>query len=141
MAISVKVSKILDQNDPFRFPIWAKGVKRQQHKPLTTWEVQEAIDKRRLQENPFKEDVRLRRWHIERVAYLVVNPDKTPICLGHGLTEVGLFTFFPVYDGFHRLAAAIFRDDDTIRIRPSVNLQEAAASCRMGVRRFIHESL
>jgi hypothetical protein len=48
-----------------------------------------------------------RRRHLLRIAYLVKHNDENPI----GMEDV---TKLKIYDGWHRLAAAIYRGDETI---------------------------
>lgn len=49
--------------------------------------------------------------HAGRIAYLVVNTASDPIDLDVGVPEMGSEVAWPVVDGNHRLAAAIFRGD------------------------------
>lgn len=53
------------------------------------------------------------RMHARRIAWLVRNPDPTPIQFDVGITH--LLESFQFEDGNHRLAAAIIRNDPTIR--------------------------
>ena len=51
-------------------------------------------------------------WDSERVAFLVVNRDPWPISI-EVTSPCGAWT---IEDGFHRLAAAIYRKDTTILV-------------------------
>lgn len=108
---AVPVSKLLAWS-AFEYPIWY-----QMKDPITFEEVTLAIEENRLEQESYsheydqgREDLdpdETRRVHVERVAYLVVNPTDDPICLNFGC-------YWAVRDGNHRLAAAIFRGDETI---------------------------
>ncbi|MBM5458724.1 hypothetical protein H8F21_14240 [Pseudomonas sp. P66] len=53
--------------------------------------------------------------HPARIAYLVLNPASDPIQLDIGCPSLGYWgPSWPVVDGNHRLAAAIYRKDDSI---------------------------
>jgi hypothetical protein len=53
------------------------------------------------------------RWsredHVRRIAYLVVHPDPTPVEI-----EMDSYGYPIIYDGNHRIAAAVCRGDLTI---------------------------
>jgi hypothetical protein len=50
-------------------------------------------------------------YHVKRIAYLVAHPDPEPIVIVPNIRGS-----FQLEDGFHRLAAAIYRHDATINI-------------------------
>lgn len=54
--------------------------------------------------------------HAGRIAYLVLNPASDPIDLDMGVPEMGVEVDWPVVDGNHRLAAALFRGDAQIDV-------------------------
>jgi hypothetical protein len=56
-----------------------------------------------------------REYHIARIAYMVINPQSHPICLEIMCPDIGLYDN-SIYDGNHRLAAAIVRKDKTINV-------------------------
>lgn len=64
----------------------------------------------------WNDDFKNRKFHIERMAYLLANPDESPI----EITLVGdfykRFCKLRLFDGNHRLGAAILRNSDTIRV-------------------------
>lgn len=55
-----------------------------------------------------------RRWHVERVAWLVVYGWDDPIEIDVGVPSLGCFPDWIVQDGNHRLAAAIYLGRRTI---------------------------
>jgi len=55
-----------------------------------------------------------RNDHIERVAYLVVSPDRTPVEIDVGIPSLGVYVAWPLTDGNHRLGAAVVRGDPHI---------------------------
>lgn len=57
-----------------------------------------------------------RQFHTRRVAYLVVNRASDPI---HFDANVGSYHFWSIIDGNHRLAAAIYREDEEIEVAVS----------------------
>ncbi|WP_323601038.1 hypothetical protein [Pseudomonas putida] len=64
--------------------------------------------------------------HSARIAYLVLNPACDPIELDVGCPGLGLGgPSWPVLDGNHRLAAAIFREDEFISAQVSGDLDHA----------------
>lgn len=99
MFVWLSVQKLRLRYDPFAHSLWVP-------EPLTIEAVQAAISDGRLRASPWGGDAEDWTWlmHVERVAYLVMHPDPTPIW-------VDLNLFCPVVDGNHRLAAAIVRGD------------------------------
>lgn len=83
--------------------------------PMTVDEVALAIAEKRFQTEPDRYCEYERKEHIERVAYLVVNPSDDPISLDVGIPVLNYFPYWIVTDGNHRLAAAFYRGDETIR--------------------------
>lgn len=100
------LATIAEFRDPFRFDVWGRT-------PLTREDVQQAIDERDFVRTYMDMGIRTHvgpKWDARRVAYFVVHPDHAPI--GIEVDEEGNFG---LDDGYHRLAAAIFRGDATIR--------------------------
>jgi len=83
--------------------------------PITREEVASAIAEGRFQKMPLDTEG-TRRDHVERIAYLVVHPARTPLELDVGIPHLGCHVDWPLLDGHHRLAAAIYRGDATIDI-------------------------
>ncbi len=50
-----------------------------------------------------------RKDHIQRIAYLVVNPSDKPIEIDVGVPGLGCNVMWPIDDGNHRLGSAIYR--------------------------------
>ena len=67
-----------------------------------------------------------RVYHIRRVAYLVVHGWQDPIELDVGVPSLGCNVSWIVQDGNHRLAAAFYRKDPTIRCGISGSVEYAA---------------
>jgi len=116
----LSVAKLRKVEDHFRHDPW--GVD-----PLTRLGITRAVNRLRAQkhfrggkpmEGPCwaqKGSKRARRrWHIERVAWLVVNGWEDPIEIDVGVAFLGCCPDWVVCDGNHRLAAAIYRGDKTI---------------------------
>lgn len=57
----------------------------------------------------------LRENHIRKIAFFVKNGFDDPIQIDVGLPEMGHFNDYLIEDGNHRLAAAIFRNDENIK--------------------------
>lgn len=55
-----------------------------------------------------------RERHIRKVAYFVKHGITSPISLDVGVPSLGCYIDYLVVDGNHRLAAAIYRNDETI---------------------------
>ncbi len=112
----------LEQWSPFTHAVWSENPG-----PLTVEEVTLAIAEGRLGDRPHGDDWSKwsRQQHVERVAYLVVYPDPTPIELDVGVPELGCHVAWPLQDGHHRLAAAFYRGDKTIEVDVSGSLDYA----------------
>ena len=86
--------------------------------PVTVEEVQAAVREGRLQK-PISVDYYSkppdRRYHIERIAYLVVHGWDDPISLDVGVPSFNCYVAWIVDDGNHRHAAAIVRGDTHIK--------------------------
>ena len=102
------------------------------YRPLNQWgvgrvtmaDVQLAVKKKHFDFRPhdsLTEDCPkrlLRRYHIERTACLIVHRDDTPIEIDVGCPVLNYAheEDLIVTDGHHRLAAAMIRGDETIRV-------------------------
>jgi len=116
------LAKLQECADPFESTVW-HGMES----PLTREEVALAIAEGRLLAEPHPDysfGLCGKEWgrqeHIERVAYLVVNPSPEPIWIDVGCEALGLYVSWIIQDGNHRLAAALYRGDTTIRVSASV---------------------
>ncbi len=112
----------LKQWSPFDHAVWVNL--QEPPAKITIEEVATAIAEGRLGSQHLG-GCGLRRDHIERVAYLVVNPDPTPLDLDVGVPFLGCHVDWPIQDGHHRLAAAIFRNDALIDIDISGSIDYA----------------
>jgi hypothetical protein len=112
--MKVRVEK-LKQWSPFDNYVW-------NCKP-TVELVRRAIEKGQLDDEPWgKRCDRMKstlKYHVERIAFLVVNRDETPLSVDVGVPSLGLVVHWPLDDGHHRLAAAIYRGDELIEIDPA----------------------
>ena len=78
--------------------------------------VKQCLLKNKLQQTPFDvANCELGAWsaedHEQRIAFLVINHDQTPISLDVG---VFYFNYNFMQDGYHRLSAAIYRNETHI---------------------------
>jgi len=81
--------------------------------PVSREDVVMALETGRLVSAPLPEN---EGDHAGRIAYLVLNPVSDPIDLDVGVPEMGVEVDWPVVDGNHRLAAALFRGDKQIDV-------------------------
>lgn len=93
--------------------------------PVERTEIARAIAEGRLDPRPYDtmpigpDDPDFRRYHVERIACLVLNPDRSPICIDVGAPSLGWYPShgeFDFIDGNHRVCAAAYRGDRTIRV-------------------------
>jgi hypothetical protein len=112
----VPVAEMLAHWDPFR--AWTL-------EPVLLDEVAEALREDRLDERPYDTvsllqlPSALRRYHAERIAWLVVHPDDTPVEIDVGAPSLGWHPRsepFDFLDGNHRLCAAAYRGDEAILV-------------------------
>lgn len=81
--------------------------------PVTREEIADALRKTpKLQGGDNRDWSRLE--HIAQIAYFVANPTTEPIQVDVGCPVLNYYRDWLVTDGHHRLAAAIFRGDETI---------------------------
>ncbi len=113
---SIAVRDLLDYCNPFR--AWVDAA-------ISHEEIALAIAERRLDHRCFDtlgmkaDDPDFRRYHVERIAWLVVNPDEMPICIEVGAPSLGCYPpggDLSLVDGNHRLCAAAFRGDMRILV-------------------------
>ncbi len=100
--------------DLFLYSQFCIDVWRKVSTPITCEEIKKAINEAQFQTAYFKDiDYCDRAWHIERIAYLVVVKDPTPIHIDVGVPDFG--SMGPIIeDGYHRLTAAFYRNDSHI---------------------------
>lgn len=104
-VVLISLDRLARLCDPFETSPWATPVSREA--------VQRAIETGRLVSAPLPGN---EGDHAGRIAYLVVNPADDPIDLDVGVPELGCDVDWPVVDGNHRLAAALFREDRDIAV-------------------------
>jgi hypothetical protein len=107
----LSVQKLLDFCNPFSGICW-------DIKEISFSDVEKAIANSKSESAPFSSGKSSKIWsrnkHIERIAYLVVNYNNEPINIDVGIPSLGYGIEWPVIDGNHRLAAAIFRGEKSI---------------------------
>lgn len=106
------VHKLQKICNPFGSDIWGKNIK------ISYKDVRNALNENKTLSSPYSASLDTPKWtkrnHIERIAYLVLNFDHSPIEIDVGVPSLGCCPEWIVEDGNHRLAAAIFRGDDSI---------------------------
>ena len=106
MIYPVLIKKIANIVDPYE--IIPEGL----DKPVTFEEIENSLKKGLYLEKPSSSWTRAK--HIKRIAYLVIKPDASPIRINIGSPENNDIPKNILEDGFHRLAAAIYRKDTNI---------------------------
>lgn len=82
---------------------------------VTDAEIETAILQGRLIDSPlFPQEEWTREQHIERIAWLVLNPATDPIEVDVGIPFMGFVPENPIQDGNLRFAAALYRKDPWI---------------------------
>lgn len=112
MAVSIPVRRIARLFNPLRKSPWEAP-------PVTRADVTAAIREKRLAPEPGSSD------HAGRIAWMVLNPDANPIEIDVGVPHLGCFVAWPITDGNHRLAAAIYRRDGLISAEVGGDLEYA----------------
>jgi len=107
----VPTQRLLKVGDPFESNIWGRG-------QVTRERVRECIETGQLE--PRYVDMAARYhvdadWDNRRIAYLVLNPEDWPILVEVNDLEGNL----ELTDGWHRLAASAYREDEHILISAS----------------------
>lgn len=106
----IDVEKLLVQANPYESCVWSHLTE-----PITKEEVQEAIHKKKFKKRFFNGKAEPdHSWHVQRVAWMVVNKDPTPILLDVGIPSMNYCPTWSILDGNHRFAAAVFRRDKYI---------------------------
>lgn len=104
----IPVAAVSKMSNPLRHDVWGRG-------RVTRASVKACIEQNKLAATFIPMGVRGRvapGWDSQRVAHLVVNPDPWPISI-EVTSPCGAWT---IEDGYHRLAAAIYRRDLTILV-------------------------
>ncbi len=109
--VLLPVARLRALCDPFETPPWEDSAM------FSVEAVARAVAAGELQAKPFSGGFGL-DWsfgdHSRRVAYLVVHGRENAIEVDFGVPVMGLHVYAPVQDGYHRLAAAIYRGDEFI---------------------------
>jgi hypothetical protein len=116
VVITLSIQRLLEEwdVDPFTSSVW-DGLDA----PLTRDEVAEAIRRGssalRVGRTPSENRIMFTRtFHIRRVAWLAVHGWTDPISVDVGIPCMNYTPDWPVLDGNHRFAAALFRGDEAI---------------------------
>lgn len=111
--MQIKIAKLMLHHNPYKYPVWGNFTVSKRlvtsciyNNLYISIPVSQLSAFQRSRLNP-------RRLHAMRIAYLVLNYDKMPIDLDVGIPEMGYFNIM-ILDGFHRIAAAIYRRDEYI---------------------------
>lgn len=108
MIHTVSIKKLINLSNPYE--ITPEGL----DKPITLEEIENSLKKGLYLETDSSSWTRAK--HIKRIAYLVIQPDTTPVSVNIGSPENNEVPENIVEDGFHRLAAAIYRKDNNILV-------------------------
>jgi hypothetical protein len=112
MAIRIKLSnKTIRSHSPFNVFIW-DSVER----PIRKLEITKALFEKRYNKTPYNSNQYdwSREKHIERIAWLVLHKARKPIEIDVGIPSMEFCPERLIQDGYHRLAAAYYRGDETI---------------------------
>ena len=107
-VVRVSVSKLREMADPFGCDVWSCG------SILAKESVTDSLHSKRYKFSPYPGQVLhdCKPWslqdHADRVAYLVVFGWCEPVQVDVGIPDIGFMPQWPIIDGNHRLAAAIF---------------------------------
>jgi len=129
MLVSVPTKTLADCYDPFKCspPGWCTflaNTNKEEWRTLPEWEsnpIRREEIKAKIAARQFrdKEGGQTRNEHLERIAHLVLHEWPCPITLcvvpPRRAREVGIEPRWGMSDGFHRLAAAMYRQDEFIR--------------------------
>ena len=111
MPVRIPLSNLASFS-PLDNPVW-QGLKT----PIQRREIVEAIATRRFEKAPLPDQptrTLTRQEHAGRIAYLIVYGWSDAIHLDVGVPSLGCHVSWPVVDGNHRLAAAMYRGDKDI---------------------------
>lgn len=112
MPLLLPVEVFAKSMNPFVWQPW-------QGYEVTMSQVQQALDEGRLVSVPTQID------HAGRIAFLVVNEQSDPVEIDVGVPELDCFVDWPIQDGNHRVAAAIFANRELIRASVSGSVLHA----------------
>lgn len=113
MSVLLPVERVVRLCNPYKANSSPWGA------PITIQMVTEAIAVQRFVTVPGEVD------HVGRIAYLVEHKAEDPIEVDIGVPSLGCNVAWPVTDGNHRLAAAIFRRDVEIACNVAGSLEYA----------------
>lgn len=103
----VDTAKLREQCDPFASLVWDL------ERPLTREEIAVALTAGDLF-TPADGLAVTREGHIRRIAWFVRHGWEDPISIDVGVPSLGCHVAWPILDGNHRFAAALYRGDSTI---------------------------
>lgn len=122
LVLQVSVGRLQELCDPAKGDPWGFQI--------TPGEVAQAVEEGRFRATPWKSfpnqfTKEERQYHIERVAYFVVNGWTDPIDLDVGVPSLGCYISWMILDGNHRFYAAVIRNDLAIHSTLSGDLNYA----------------
>lgn len=108
MEIEIKVKRLAEINNPFGNSPWGYRINHS--------DVLKAIEAKSFEPTPKIPNKRsARRYHINRIAYLVVHGWTDSIEVDVGVPFLGYNPDWIIIDGNHRFAASLYRGDETIK--------------------------
>lgn len=118
LVLEISIPKILREWDcnPFEQAVWTEN-----DSPVTREEVALAVEHGQLNATPYhgaesSNSLKpTRAYHIQRIAFLVVHGWTDPIEMDLGCPSLGGYQSWPIQDGNHRFAAAIYLGYRSIR--------------------------
>lgn len=106
----IPVASIAELNNPFEADVWGRGRVTRQRVRQCIERGEFAADFVPMGMREMLADSEADDWDCRRIAYFVANPTDWPI----SIEVISLDGDYRLDDGWHRLAAAIFRNDETI---------------------------
>ncbi len=105
--ILIPVDNIARRFNPFKSPVWTET-------PLSEDDVCACLERGHWKYGSKPEHCGIYSYHVARVAYLVRHPAHDPIQIDVGVPVLNYVPRWPIIDGNHRLAAAIYREAPSI---------------------------
>lgn len=116
MPVMIPLAKVRKLADPLETTPWVCI-------PFGRKEIAKSLKARLFESKPVPDDT-VNCWpHINRIAYLVCHGWSDPIVISVGVFNAELS--WPIIDGNHRLAAAIYRRDKQILVSVDGSLERA----------------
>lgn len=105
MPVKIPIEKLKKFCNPLKTPPWSCVCNKDS--------IKEALQTGRINKEPYTP--RIANYdHAGRIAYFIRNPPTDPIGVDVGVPALGCYVKWPIIDGNHRLAAAIYKRKLTI---------------------------